>query len=130
MLFLQLLLSVSSLFNFTIQPAGVRTGTWRGVLTTNGGELPFNFEIKLEGDNLYLEIMNGEERIKVDEVNVVNDSIFIRMPVFDSEFHLKYGTETMTGLYINHARKEKNIFPFKAEFGKTYSMAAWPSNRF
>ena len=66
-------------------PAGVRIGTWRGVLTTNGGELPFNFETKMQDGHLFFEIINGTERINADEVKVIDDSVFIKMPVFDSE---------------------------------------------
>jgi hypothetical protein len=119
--FLVLLISFFSLFPVVSKkPAGIRAGIWRGVLMTNGGELPFNFETKLEDGSLTVEIMNGDERIIVDEVSVVEDSVFIRMPLFDSEFRLKYGAQTMTGRFINHSRTANNVFPFTAEFGKTY----------
>lgn len=118
MLFIQLLILTSSMF-FT-PPAGVPAGTWRGVLLTENGELPFNFETKFEDNSLVWEIINGDERIKVNEVYIVNDSMIIKMPVFDSEFRVKYGPQSMTGTYINHARKDKNIFPFQAEYGKSY----------
>ncbi|MBK9729942.1 MAG: TlpA family protein disulfide reductase [Chitinophagaceae bacterium] len=121
MLFLQLLFSVLSFFSIAeIKPAGIQTGIWRGILTTNGGELPFNFETKYIGGKLQLIILNGEERIAVDEINMADDSVFIRLPVFDSEFRLKYTPQTLTGLWINHSRKVNNVFPFKAEFGKAY----------
>lgn len=121
MLFLQLLLSIFSISFLPIEkPAGIQIGTWRGVLLTKGGELPFTFETKMQDGTVYLEIINGEERIKVDEISVMDDSVFIQMPLFDSEFRLKYGPQSFSGLYINHARKVNNIFPFKAEFGKTY----------
>ena len=45
MIFLHLLLYfVTNTTNSLNLPAGIQSGIWRGVLTTNGGELPFNFE--------------------------------------------------------------------------------------
>ena len=120
MIFVQFFALLFNMFHPADSPAGVRTGMWRGVLTTNGGELPFNFETKMQDGHLYFEIINGTERINADEVKVVDDSVFIKMPVFDSEFRLKYTTTSMSGLYINHSRKDKNVFPFNAEFGKAY----------
>lgn len=121
MIFIQLFFSLISFINVTeVKPAGIQTGMWRGVLTINGGELPFNFEAKYAGSKLQIEIMNGEEKILVDEISLVDDSVIIKMPVFDSEFRLKYAPQMLTGLWINHARKANNVFPFKAEYGKSY----------
>jgi thiol-disulfide isomerase/thioredoxin len=121
MLFIQLLLAFLSMIHLvTVQPAGITAGTWRGVLMTKNGELPFTFDTKVEDEGVSIDIINGAERIHIDEVTLINDSIFFRMPVFDSEFRLRYTSQNMTGLYINHARKTDNIIPFKAEFGKNF----------
>lgn len=121
MIFLQLLLYFAySTFISLNAPAGIQSGTWRGVLTTNGGELPFNFETSYQNGKLRLVIMNGEERIDVNEILVINDSVVIKLPVFDSEFRLQYTPETMQGTWINHSRKSNNVFPFKAAYGQKY----------
>ena len=78
-------LVVSLLFfcqvNFA-QHSNLRAGIWRGVLQLNDStELPFNFQI--EGTKF--EIINGDERIAVDEITFAPyDSVYIRMPFFDS----------------------------------------------
>ncbi|MBA2407011.1 MAG: TlpA family protein disulfide reductase [Chitinophagales bacterium] len=118
LLFLQIILALLSLA--LTPPAGINIGTWRGVLMTKNGELPFTFETKLAGEKVILEINNGEEHILVDEVSISGDSVFIKMPVFDSEFRLKYTPQMMSGTYINYSRKADNIIPFKAEFNKHY----------
>lgn len=121
MILLYLLLSSVSLFlTHDKLPAGIKSGIWRGILTTHGGELPFNFETRYESGKLLVVIMNGEEKITVNEVAVINDSVVIKMPVFDSEFRLQYTPETMSGLWINHSRKVNNIFPFKATYGQQF----------
>lgn len=106
---------VSLLFfvNATGQVANLRKGVWRAVLSLNDTtELPFNFQI--EGSTF--EIINGDERISVDEITfLANDSVTIRMPFFDSEFRIKMiGDSVMVGNWINHARKTKNTIPFSA----------------
>jgi len=101
-------------------PAGLTSGIWRGVIELRDGELPFNFQVKQHDGKYQIELINGEERIQVNEINIEDDSIFIRMPVFDSEFRVKFDSKTMNGQFINHARKDNNIFPFHAEAGETF----------
>jgi peroxiredoxin len=104
----------------------LKEGIWRAVLKlSDSTELPFNFEVK----GKTLQIINADERIKVDELIFTSDSVFIRMPVFDSEFKCKLiGDTLLTGNWINHARKTKNIIPFKAEFGKEYRIFKNPAH--
>lgn len=91
------------------------TGIWRGVLQLNDStELPFNFEIKNEGGVYSMEIINQEERIKVTELNFKKDSLFITLPVFNSEFVLKNESTTLTGQWINRNRPQAVSIPFRA----------------
>lgn len=98
-------------------------GYWEGSLALNDTtKLPFGFEIKNEGGKISMIIHNADERIAVDELSMKNDSLFIKMPVFDSEFkcQVKQG-KTISGSWINHGRKDKNVIPFAASFlGKSY----------
>jgi thiol-disulfide isomerase/thioredoxin len=122
-LFLLILLS-PSLF-----AGSVKEGTYRGVLTLdaeNNIELPFNFDIKLKGKKISMIIKNGEERITADEIKIKGDSVFIQMPVFDTEFRCKLTEKGFEGFWYNHYRKEKNILPFKATFGETMRFSFVP----
>ena len=95
-------------------------GIWRGILLLNdSAQLPFNFELKSNTDYPYvIEIMNGQERIEVTDVNFIGDSVFIKMPVFDSEFRCKNFGDSLKGVWINNARKNKNVIPFTAEIAR------------
>jgi len=85
-------------------------GHWRGELQINDQEnLPFNFEVTADKS---LKVLNGEEVILVDEVTYRNDSIFIKMPVFDGYFAVRLTDEGMRGNYINDDMNMK--MPFKA----------------
>jgi thiol-disulfide isomerase/thioredoxin len=96
------------------------TGIWRAILSIQGEELPFNFELKESNRHYTMVIMNGEERIALDEISLNGDSLIARFPVFDSEIRVHVTENSMTGNFINHSRKANNIIPFHAEPGKNF----------
>ncbi len=81
-------------------------------------ELPFTFEVvRLKGATQLI-IHNAEERITVTETSFSKDSFNFKMPVFDTEFRTKLTGDTLlTGLWINHTKKENNTTPFSATYG-------------
>jgi len=101
----------------------LKEGKWRGILTivdSTGLILPFNFDLAFKNDSTQIVIHNAEEKILVNEIAFKGDSVFIKMPVFDSEFRCKLsGDSLMNGNWINHSRKEKNIIPFTGIYGET-----------
>jgi hypothetical protein len=44
------------------------TGIWRATLNLPDGELPFNFELKNNNNSYTIEIINGEERIAINDI--------------------------------------------------------------
>ncbi|HEX7413575.1 MAG TPA: TlpA disulfide reductase family protein [Bacteroidia bacterium] len=100
----------------------INDGLWRGVLTLDAQkqlELPFIFNVYYADGEPTITIFNGEERIVIDEVQVKNDSLFFKMPVFDTEFKCKFFPGLMQGVWINNSRKDNNTIPFSAIFGQT-----------
>lgn len=104
-------------------PSPLKEGIWRGILTLNdstGLILPFKFDLSFKNDSTKMIIRNGEENILVDEITFVQDSVIIRMPLFDSEFRCKaIGDSVLTGNWINHLRTKQNVIPFTANSGVT-----------
>lgn len=96
-------------------------GMWRGVLHLSKGDavnLPFNFEIKSYNSSFNLVVLNGKERILVDEVIFHTDSLNFKMPVFDTEFKTKLiGDTLLSGVWINHSKTDNNQIAFTASFG-------------
>lgn len=113
-------------FSFCSFTASAQTplqeGIWRAILLTKSGEeLPFNFSVKNTSiSNPEIEIRNAEERIKVEDLQIREDSLFFRMPLFDSEFKIKYSTEKMEGKWIKHYANYDTEMPFRAEYGKNF----------
>ena len=94
------------------------TGVWRGaVKTASGTEIPFNFELRDTAGTQQITILNGAERFKVPEVKTDGDSLFIRMPLFDSEFKAKFAGDGITGYWIRHLPQRNLVFEFRAAKG-------------
>jgi peroxiredoxin len=103
------------------------SGMWRGVLkTAAGADLPFNFEAKDTAGRQQLVILNANERFKVTDVKTVGDSVFIKMPLFDSEFKLKQQSGQLTGQWIRHLGERDVAYAFTAQHGVNYRFFASP----
>lgn len=119
-LFLSLILFsyVSTLAQLTL-----KKGTWRGVLTLSEKKneiiLPFNFDVSYYKNKIILTVRNAEEKITVNDIKIQHDSVFIKMPLFDSEFKTVLKNDTLRGVWINYNKKEKNTIPFEAYYNDT-----------
>ncbi len=92
----------------------LQEGIWRGELKLNDTTfLPFNFEVFRN----YLEIINGDERILVDELTYADDSVFIQMPVYETELRCLLKGNILEGHFINHTRIMNGILDFRAVQG-------------
>jgi thiol-disulfide isomerase/thioredoxin len=85
--------------------------------TTNLG-----VELLTENDKIY--VINSEERIELSEITTVNDTVVARFPFYDSELRFLSLGPVLIGEYVNHARKDKNVFYFRAvkDFSYRFSM--------
>ncbi|WP_461449480.1 peroxiredoxin family protein [Mucilaginibacter sp.] len=112
----------SIIINAAFAQNKLQTGVWRGVIKNKSGhELPFNFEVSDTAGHQQLAIMNGAERLKVTDVKVIGDSVFIHMPLFDSEFKLKLAdNKTLAGQWIKHSADKQYALPFKATAKTNY----------
>lgn len=98
----------------------LQEGVWRMELfLLPGATLPFTFELQKSEDAYSIIINNSEERIKVEEIRVAGDSIFIRMPVFDTEFKGKItDAGSFIGYWHNYSRSNDYKIAFRATAGE------------
>ncbi|MDR6941821.1 peroxiredoxin family protein [Mucilaginibacter pocheonensis] len=109
-LFLTLLLQAS------FAQTKLKTGLWRGALkTTSRTDIPFNFDVKDTAGKQQLAIINGAERFKVTDVTTKGDSVFIHMPLFNSEFRLKLDAGSLKGQWVRHLGERDATIEFAAE---------------
>lgn len=91
--------------------------------------LPFNFNVIKSDSTLIVEIINADEKIVCDEIEIKNDTVTIKLPVFDTEIIAKIEDGKLSGNWINHYRKDKNVIPFHAEFGNSKRFDAAENKR-
>lgn len=107
-------------FSCILAQTPLKKGTWRGVLTLSEKKneiiLPFNFEVTYLKNKPIITIRNAEEKINVNDIAFNKDSVSIKMPLFDSEFKTVLKNDTLSGVWINHNKKEKNILSFEAYY--------------
>ncbi len=120
MRFVILLLSGFLLITCAQKPAQLKPGMWRGVLEIQGQQLPFNFEVKADGnDGQDVVIHNAEERLLLDEVTFQGDSLNIILHVFDAYLRAVVKDDSLVGLFnLNYNPSYK--VPFKAKFGQDF----------
>ncbi len=130
----------------------IAPGPWRAVLMLNGknanpmrskrefikrddkvvyeevadGELPFTFNVVYTSpDSFYLEIINGDEVIKVDDIfygrdrKKGDDTIRIEFPIYNSYITAVYEDKVIEGYWIDRNRGDYSI-PFVAKQGQNH----------
>jgi len=112
-LLLSLLISCSE----PLPEIGLKPGIWRGQLVAQENTIPFNFEVNKTDGEYSIKLINGSETLEIDVVDILEDSLFFNMHIFDISIKAKIYKDSLVGSYIkNYA--EKYILPFKAVFGK------------
>jgi len=94
----------------------IKEGHWRLALNLGEEELPVNAVI--EKDSSYvLKIINAKEEIVLNDFTVLNDSVIIKTPLFDSEFRGKIINDSLiTGLWFNFDKGSNYSLPFALEY--------------
>jgi thiol-disulfide isomerase/thioredoxin len=94
-------------------------GTWRGVLSAQGQEIPFLFDVAEEGGRPTVTLRNGEERLKLDEITLAGDSTTIRLGVFDAALVVRAdGTDKLKGAWVKYDAPKPYRVPFMATKGE------------
>ena len=95
----------------------INEGVWRGILKPQNVELPFNFIVNRNENDVSFELMNASERIPLEEVIFKDDSVHIPMYIFDATIHAKVinGSE-LRGVWIKNYANDYMV-PFEAVYG-------------
>jgi hypothetical protein len=94
-------------------------GPWRGELAIQGQQLPFLFEVKTESGKpvVYLinKGLNGEERLRCDEISAAGDSATIKLHVFDAALVVRAdGKDKLKGVWVKYDAKTPYRVPLVA----------------
>ncbi len=100
---------VSTVINYHWGSGGARSY----VMTVN--TIPFNFQVKESEGKIIIYVINGYERLLVDNIRRQGDSFFIEMPFFDSHFALRIlNDEVLEGNWIKNYGNRQVATPFRA----------------
>ncbi|MEP0460964.1 MAG: TlpA disulfide reductase family protein [Flavobacteriaceae bacterium] len=93
-------------------------GHWWGKMDVTPTEiLPFNFKvIKKPNGVISIEVFNADEVVVLDEIEISNDSIRIRMPVFEGYILGTFSEQEIVGNFIKESLDR--VVPFYATYGK------------
>ena len=113
-------------------PPVLAPGPWRGVLAAQGQEIPFLFEVKTEAGRpvVYLinQGLNGEERLRCDDVKSAGDSTTIRLHAFDAALVVRAaGANKLRGNWVKYDAKTPYRVPLTATAGAQPLFAATKS---
>jgi thiol-disulfide isomerase/thioredoxin len=99
----------------------ISMGIWRGeILRQDGQKIPFNFQTKETAGKIIIYIINGAERLLVDNIRQEGDSLFIVMPFFDSYFALRItSNQKLEGNWIKNYGDHIIATSFLANFNET-----------
>ncbi|HLL93716.1 MAG TPA: hypothetical protein VK404_01970, partial [Spirosoma sp.] len=118
------LLSLLTACNTESSTATVKPGTYRAVLKTRGGELPFGLAIQSTANKVgvyTVMAINGNERLPMDPATLQGDSIRIPMALFDSELVAKINGNTLRGEWRRRrTAQETQTLPFEAQLDQKY----------
>ncbi len=102
------------------KPIQLNSGTWRGVIELQGQQLPFNFEVVADSLGTVIHLINASEKIALNEINQIEDSLVIVLHIFDAELRVKVTNNSLEGFYYkNYDRSFK--LPFHATLGNDFT---------
>ncbi len=93
-------------------------GWWSAKLhRADGNNITFTFNWKTEKGKPVWYIQNGTEKIKVDNILQVGDSLIIQMPVFESQFRIKKNSHQLSGVWVSRGSIKTKVMRFSATPG-------------
>ncbi len=102
-------------------PAPVlKNGIWRSSIQREDGQaIVFNFETKDSAGQKILYVLNGNEKLLVDNVKTRGDSVFIEMPFFESGFAARLDENgNMQGSWLRKGADKLLVLPFSATYNQ------------
>src|ERR1700730_1369939 len=112
----------------TSSGAGVKMGTYRAVLETPGGDLPFGLALVREGSQVVGYLLNGEERLPLREVKISGSHLEIRMPGYENVLSADATGNTLKGeVFLVKLAGNNQHVPLHATLGEQYRFFEKPA---
>jgi peroxiredoxin len=107
----------------------VKMGTYRVVLQTPGGELPFGLELKEQDSRPVGYLINGPERLLLSDVKITGSHLEITMPGYENMLKADaVGNELRGEIFLVKLNEKNQHVPLHATLGETYRFFDHPAN--
>ena len=106
----------------------VKLGTYRAVLRTPGGDLPFGLQLVKEGAVTIGYLLNGHERLRLSDVEITGSHLQINMPGYQTRLDADANGTSLDGeVYLDKLGGKDQHIPLHATLGETYRFFEVPS---
>jgi thiol-disulfide isomerase/thioredoxin len=103
----------------TQKPVELKSGIYRGIIKLQGQDLPFTFDLENQAGKYVAYLKNAEEKLKLDEISIEDDSVKMVLHIFDAELRAKVNANSLDGFYYKNYDKSFKL-PFNATFGDDF----------
>ena len=95
-------------------------GYWQARITLPGGDIETGIEISQDGDTYAASLVNGRERVPIDDVQFADGGLKLRFPAFNNEIHATLVDGGLTGeLTLVKQFGNTEVLPFQATQGSS-----------
>lgn len=99
------------------------TGYWQAYITLPGGNIETGIELSRDDDVYGASLINGQERVRIDEVSFIDDELRLGFPAFNNEIRASFVDGQLTGeLTLVKRFGETQVMPFTATQGREASV--------
>ena len=110
-------------------PSEPQTGLYRATLKLPGGEAPFGLEVVKHERGFALELVNGAERTRVDNVTIESGELLAVFPGYENSLRARIHRDRLAGnVTLIKAGGKEQVIPFEAKHGQTFRFFAEPSS--
>jgi peroxiredoxin len=103
----------------------VKMGTYRVVLQTPGGELPFGLELAQKDSTVVGYLINGQERLLLRDVKISGSHLEIRMPGYENVLKADAAGDHLQGeVFLVKPNDKNQHVPLRATLGENYRFFA------
>ena len=100
-----------------IPEIGIKQGVWRGEIIAQNNPIPFNFDVKKIDGAYRINLINGDESLEIESIDILGDSVYFDMHIFDISIKAKIVNDSLIGSYTKNYAENYSL-PFKADYGK------------
>jgi peroxiredoxin len=108
---------------------GVKLGSYRAVLETPGGEVPFGLDLVKKDSGVVGYLLNGEERLLLSDVKINGSHLEIRMPGYENVLTADAAGDQLKGeVFLVKLNDKNQHIPLHASLSENYRFFANPAS--